>query len=116
MEIRIAVRIIPGSAQGGRVRLQKKSAQPDFALPAAPPQGKYRLGRKIGSGSFGDIYIGARARRERPARRAARPPAALAHAAAAALRRHAPPHRRGGRHQAGASRLLLAEINCRTLH
>lgn len=22
------------------------------------PQGKYRLGRKIGSGSFGDIYIG----------------------------------------------------------
>lgn len=30
-----------------------------FPTLPAPPQGKYRLGRKIGSGSFGDIYIGA---------------------------------------------------------
>ncbi len=29
------------------------------SLLPCPSQGKYRLGRKIGSGSFGDIYIGA---------------------------------------------------------
>ena len=52
MEIRIAV--CRGNCNRCRQRLEQLSKiYLDLFL-----QGKYRLGRKIGSGSFGDIYIG----------------------------------------------------------
>lgn len=81
--------------------VQETSAETTLGLRA---QGKYRLGRKIGSGSFGDIYIGAS-----PRARPVHAPAWRGHrfgpaddARPSPPRRYAPPDRRGGRHQAGA--------------
>ena len=77
--------------------------------------GRYRLGRKIGSGSFGDIYLGAAPRGEPRAGRA------VFHCAGAltraCVRRHPHPDRRGGRHKAGArqnpaSCALRAPVSC----
>lgn len=53
-----------GACGAGRPGGGTRSARSGAATQRSPRslphlQGKYRLGRKIGSGSFGDIYIGA---------------------------------------------------------
>ena len=65
--------------------------------------GRYRLGRKIGSGSFGDIYLGAALRGPAAGQTVFGPADALTHAL---LRRHPHPDRRGGRHKAGTLQTL----------
>jgi hypothetical protein len=92
----------------------------DHCVPSKPPwapplQGKYRLGRKIGSGSFGDIYIGELGQARAPSW-ASKPNAGLprtcradvpcfhtrqANMRLAVTRRHASADRGGGGHQVG---------------
>lgn len=45
-------------AQANRIHAAVTSDRPKCAIMELRVGGKYRLGRKIGSGSFGDIYLG----------------------------------------------------------